>query len=84
MKKKVRARAIEALKGTPLPGRKHMPNIYIVGDKLFTMRYAAVGYRKEWLPGKTIERVTINEAYGVADRDKLPEGVRVDWGFGND
>lgn len=81
MTNEVRERAKAALRRPLTFGKKHIPTIYVVGDKLFLMRYAAAAYRREFSPRHRLETVSILDAYEADDSSQLPAGVRVDWRF---
>lgn len=82
MDKFTKDRAMEMMR-FPLVGSgqhpMHIPFVYVVGDKLFFIRHAAEDWNREVAKKKTIEVVSILEAYGVSSKDALPKDVRVYW-----
>lgn len=77
-----RIRAIEMMRD-PLVGSaqspKHIPFVYVVGDKLFFLLHAAEAWKREVAPQKKIEVVSITEAFGVTHKEDLPDDMAIMW-----
>lgn len=77
-----RERAYQALMSEEkLIRNYHIPFVYVVGSKIFTMLYAAKAWNEQVCPKEKIEVISILQAYGVASKDDLPKEVKVKWNF---
>lgn len=60
-----------------LTGGRHLPEVYVIGNKIFAFLRVACEYQQEYEPHRKMEVVSVMEAFGVKKKRDIQ--VPVNW-----